>query len=39
MTVYPPVSVFLADCGKCQLELDGGKLTEGSLASPGSGRF
>jgi hypothetical protein len=23
MTVYPPVSVFLGDCGKCQLELDG----------------
>ena len=27
MTVYPPVSVFLGDCGKCQLELDGGELT------------
>jgi hypothetical protein len=34
MTVYPPVSVFLGDCGKCQLELDGGQLAEGSLASP-----
>lgn len=34
MTVYPPVSVFLGDCGKCQLELDGGELAEGSLASP-----
>ena len=33
MTVYPPVSVFLGDCGKCQLELDGGELAEGSLAS------
>jgi hypothetical protein len=28
MTVYPPVSVFLGDCGKCQLELDGGELAE-----------
>jgi hypothetical protein len=26
MTVYPPVSVFLGDCGECQLELDGGEL-------------
>jgi len=34
MTVYPPVSVFLGDCGECQLELDGGELAEGSLASP-----
>jgi hypothetical protein len=34
MTVYPPVSVFLGDCGECQLELDGGELVEGSLASP-----
>ena len=34
MTVYPPVSVFLGDCGKCQLELDGGELAEGSQASP-----
>jgi hypothetical protein len=28
MTVYPPVSVFLGDCGECQLELDGGELAE-----------
>jgi hypothetical protein len=28
MTVYPPVSVFLGDCGECQ------ELAEGSLASP-----
>jgi hypothetical protein len=34
MTVYPPVSVFLGDCGEGQLELDGGELAEGSLASP-----
>jgi hypothetical protein len=33
MTVYPPVSVFLGDCDECQLELDGGELAEGSLAS------
>src|SRR5262249_33725410 len=29
-----PVSVFLGDCGECQVELDGGELAEGSLASP-----
>jgi hypothetical protein len=34
MAVYLPVSVFLGDCGECQLELDGGELAEGSLASP-----
>src|SRR5215471_14202335 len=34
MTVYPPVSVFLGDCGECQLELEGVELAEGSLASP-----
>jgi hypothetical protein len=32
MTVYPPVSVFLGDCG--QLELGWGELAERSLASP-----
>jgi hypothetical protein len=34
MTVYPPVFGVLSDCGECQLELDGGELAEGSLASP-----
>ena len=34
MTVYPPVSVFLGDCGECQLDSTGGELAEGSLASP-----
>ena len=34
MTVYPPVSVFLGDCGECQLELDGGELAEGWSAKP-----
>jgi hypothetical protein len=38
MTVYPPVSVFLGDCGERQLELDGSERAEGSLASPVASR-
>ena len=34
MTVYPPVSVFLGDCGEGELELDGGELAEGTLTAP-----